>query len=132
MQVNVKWTKSKKQQLYRTEEVRNNNFFCSMESFIDLFNVHGEIHVHLEFLWHTALRASEDYVRGVFDGMVHGGSAPLDAHDYRSEDCEGQLASQPTHERIVWHIAFQRPTTSRQSVCRMFVLFFPYHLRLKV
>jgi len=33
-----------------------------MESFIDLFNVHGEIHVHLEFLWHTALRASEDYV----------------------------------------------------------------------
>ena len=42
-----------------------------MESFIDLFNVHGEIHVHLEFLWHTALRASEDYIRGVFDGMVH-------------------------------------------------------------
>ena len=40
-----------------------------MESFgnnIDLFNVLSEI--QLEFLWHTALRASEDHVQGVSYG----------------------------------------------------------------
>ena len=40
-----------------------------MESFgniIDLLNVRGELsEIELEFLWHTALRASKDYVQGV-------------------------------------------------------------------
>ena len=61
------------------------------------FNVLGEM--QLEFLWHTALRAGEDYVGAVSDGMLHGGSPPSNAHDCRSEDCKGQLASQPTHDR---------------------------------
>ena len=65
---------------------------------------------------HTAFRASEDYVRGVSDGMVHGGSAPSDAHDCRSEDCEGQLASQTTHEGTVWHVALQRQQVGQAFV----------------
>ena len=72
---------------------------------INLFNVLGEI--QLEFLWHTALRASEDYAGGVSECMMHGGSAHLDAHHCRSEDCEGQLASQSTHEGTVGHVTFQ-------------------------
>ena len=54
--------------------------------------------MQLEFLWHTALRAGEDYVGAVSDGMLHEGYPPSNAHDCRSEDCKGQLASQPTHD----------------------------------
>ena len=88
--------------------------FLQYAKFWKYYSVLGEI--QLEFLWHTAFRASEDYVRGVSHGMVHGGSAPSDAHDCRSEDCEGQLASQPTHEGTVWHVALQRQQVGQAFV----------------
>ena len=104
--------------------------FLQYAKFWKYYSVLGEI--QLEFLWHTAFRASEDYVRGVSHGMVHGGSAPSDAHDCRSEDCEGQLASQPTHEGTVWHVALQRQQVGQAFVDGLSFSSIPYHLRLKV
>ena len=60
----------------------------------------------LEFLWHTALSASEGCVRGISDCMMRRGSAPLDAHDHADLRMVKDSLYHPAHEGAVGHIAF--------------------------
>ena len=90
--------------------------------------------MNLEFLWHTALWASEDYVRGVSDGMVHEGSAPLDAHGCRSAwgwQKKACISTSPCM-RVLYMAHHVSETASQPGVCRRFVLLFPYRLSLRI
>ena len=72
---------------WRTERVKryktvNTSAVWKVLEIVETCILLGELsETKLEFLWHTAFWASEDCVRGISDGVVRRGSAPLDAHD---------------------------------------------------